>query len=168
MQNLDTPTPYEQFDTAHMHLRLEGLADQCEQAFASARNLVLPPQYRRVSQIIIAGMGGSGIGAALTQAIATPHSAMPINTWRDYDLPACAIGPQTLVIVSSKSGDTAEMLSAFDAAITRNCSVICLSTGGVLAERARRLGVPLLTFDFSCQSREAIGCLTIPLLSMLA
>jgi glucose/mannose-6-phosphate isomerase len=168
MYDLDDLSSYDAIDTAHMHLRLEGLPDQCAQSYAAGWSLALSESYRRVNHVLIAGMGGSGVGGSLMRALCAPVATHPITTWRSYGLPAYAGGAQTLVIVSSRSGDTEETLSAFEEAVQRGCAVIALATGGRLAQRARELQVPLLSFPFVDQSREAIGWLTLPLLAILA
>lgn len=167
MHDLDSRATYDTIDSAGMRYRLETLADQCEQAYNTAQQLTLPATFCEVRYVVITGMGGSAIGAELAQALASTTCSVPVSTWRNYGLPAYASGAQTLVIVSSKSGDTEETLSTFDTAVERGCSVFCLTTGGALAARAASHGIPLLQFDFSHQPREAIGWLCIPLLSVL-
>jgi glucose/mannose-6-phosphate isomerase len=106
---------------------------------------------------MIAGMGGSAIGADLLAAYAAPKSRIPIFVHRDYDLPAWANGPETLVIASSHSGNTEETLSAFDVALARNCRCMAIATGGALAQVARARGVSLCTFEHRGQPRAAVG-----------
>ncbi|HEY3343172.1 MAG TPA: bifunctional phosphoglucose/phosphomannose isomerase [Anaerolineae bacterium] len=168
MHDLDTLSSYDVVDKAHMHLRLEALPEQCAQSYAAGQQLALPAAYAQAQQVVIAGMGGSGVGASLVRVLCAPLSACPITTWRTYGLPAYAAGAHTLVIATSKSGDTEETLSAFDEAVQRGCAVIALATGGALAQRARDLQIPLLAFTFADQPREAIGWLTFPLLAILA
>lgn len=167
MYNLDDSASYEALDVSHMRLRLEALPDQCAQGYAAGQQLALPDSYAQVQQVVIAGMGGSGVGGSLIRALCAPLSARPITTWRTYGLPAYATGPHTLVIATSKSGDTEETQSAFDEAVRRGCAVIALATGGALAQRARDLDIPLVTFTSPHQTREAIGWLTFPLLAVL-
>jgi glucose/mannose-6-phosphate isomerase len=168
MYNLDDSASYEALDVSHMRLRLESLPDQCAQGYAAGQQLALPPEYAQVQQVVVAGMGGSGMGGSLMRALCAPLSARPITTWRTYGLPAYATGPQTLVIATSKSGDTEETSSAFDEAVRRGCKVIAFATGGVLAQRAREVHAPLVTFSSPHQTREAIGWLTFPMLAILA
>jgi glucose/mannose-6-phosphate isomerase len=168
MNDLDILSSYEAVDKARMRMRLEALPEQCAQSYAAGQQLDLPAGYAQVQQVVIAGMGGSGVGASLARVLCAPLAARPITTWRTYGLPAYANGAHTLVIATSKSGDTEETLSAFEEAVRRGCTVIALTTGGALAQRARELQIPLLAFTFVDQPREAIGWLTFPLLAILA
>src|SRR5207247_2194318 len=81
------------------------------------------------------GMGGSAAGGDLLAACAGDAVDVPILVHRGYGLPAVA-GPDGLVIACSYSGDTAEVLSAFDAALARRAPVVALTAGGALAQRA--------------------------------
>jgi glucose/mannose-6-phosphate isomerase len=107
--------------------------------------------------VVIAGMGGSAIGAALLASYCTPLAPIPVFVHRDYGLPLFARGPQTLVICSSHSGNTEETLDAFEAAREAGCRVIAVTTGGELAQRAKKNDVPLWVFDHSGQPRAAVG-----------
>jgi glucose/mannose-6-phosphate isomerase len=102
-------------------------------------------------------MGGSAIGADLLAAYAAPHSPIPIIVHRDYDLPALANGPETLVIASSHSGNTEETLSAFDAGQERNCRCMAIATGGKLAQAASEGNTILWKFEHHGQPRAAVG-----------
>ncbi len=102
-------------------------------------------------------MGGSAIGADLAVAYARGESPLPIEVNREYDLPAWAIGKNTLVIASSHSGNTEETISCFRQADARNCSILVVSTGGDLEIMAEKAGADHLKFTHSGQPRAAIG-----------
>ena len=102
-------------------------------------------------------MGGSAIGADLLKAYAAPLSSVSLEVHRDYDLPAWADGPDTLVIVSSHSGNTEETNSAMEAALKRGCSLLAISTGGNIAELAKKNDVNLWIFKHQGQPRAAVG-----------
>jgi glucose/mannose-6-phosphate isomerase len=170
MVDLDQRASYEHIDAAHMHERLATLPQQCHDAFMQAQSFActLPSEYAQVRQVVICAMGGSAIGAALALAVCQPHSHTPMTVWRNEGLPAYATGPETLVIASSKSGDTAETLDAYRTAQQRGCRIVALTTGGALAAQARADGAPLFTYTFEHTPREAIGWLTLPLCALLA
>jgi glucose/mannose-6-phosphate isomerase len=168
MNNLDTLSSFETVDAAQMRARLAALPQQCAEAYAAGRSLTLPASYRNANRIVIAGMGGPGIGAALAQALYAETARVPIAAWRDYGLPGFAQGPQTLVIASSTSGNTEEVLDAFGTAAQRGCAVIALAGGGALAQQARALDAPLVSYTFEHQPREAIGWHAFPLIALLA
>ena len=107
--------------------------------------------------MLIAGMGGSAIGADLLTAYASPLCPLPIVVQRNYYLPAWAKGAETLVVASSHSGNTEETLAVFEMAVKSNCRILALCTGGKLAEAAKALHTPLWTFEHHGQPRAAVG-----------
>jgi len=112
--DLDNLERFRQLDPQGMWQHIVGLPAQLAAAWELRHRLTFsagePPR-----QIVLAGMGGSAIGADLVAAYAVPRAPVPILVWRDYSLPAWARGPETLVVVSSHSGNTEEALSAYDA-----------------------------------------------------
>jgi glucose/mannose-6-phosphate isomerase len=107
--------------------------------------------------VVIAGMGGSAIGADLLSAYIAPLCKLPVIVHRDYGLPAWAHGPQTLVIASSHSGYTEETLDSFDAALKAGCRILAVCTGGELEQRAIAHNVPVWKFAHAGQPRAAVG-----------
>lgn len=154
--NLDDLDYFKKIDTLDMLSEIDNLPEQ----LASAYELGLQhrsPDWRDIRQLVIAGMGGSAIGADLLASYCAPLSPIPIYVHRDYGLPFFARGAETLVICSSHSGNTEETLDAFEAACKAGCRVIVVSTGGELAERAQRNNTPVWTFEHAGQPRAAVG-----------
>jgi glucose/mannose-6-phosphate isomerase len=154
--NLDDLDRFKQLDTQNMLAEIGGLPDQLANAFG--QGLALPlPDWKDVQRVIITGMGGSAIGADLLAAYVQPSCTIPVFVHRDYGLPAFAKGRETLVVVSSHSGNTEETLDAFESTLKNKCTVIAMCTGGGLAKRAKEKKVPLWTFDHKGQPRAAVG-----------
>ncbi|MEW6285257.1 MAG: bifunctional phosphoglucose/phosphomannose isomerase [Chloroflexota bacterium] len=154
--NLDDLAFFKQLDTLNMLGEIDNLPDQL--GFAYQLGLKHPlPEWKDIRQVIIAGMGGSAIGADLLAAYSASLAPIPVSVHRDYGLPLFARGEETLVICSSHSGNTEETLDAFEAARKAGCRVIAVCTGGELAKRARAAGVPVWTFDHAGQPRAAVG-----------
>ncbi len=106
--------------------------------------------------LIVAGMGGSAVGGRLARAGLGPRLTRPLALADDYALPGWA-GPQTLVLCSSYSGSTEETLACYDDAVERGAPRIVATTGGELAERARRDRVPVIPIPGGFQPRAAVG-----------
>lgn len=121
---------------------------------------------RRPPLVVVVGMGGSGASGDLLAACAAERLDVPILVHRGYGLPA-AVGPETLVIAASYSGDTAEVLSAVDVALERRCPLVVLTAGGELAGRARARGVPRVALPGGLMPRMALGYLFFPALAVL-
>lgn len=162
---LDDQAIYPQRDPAGMRERIRELPRQCLDAWALAERADLPRSHRQVHQVVILGMGGSAIGGALLGGLLAYECPLPILSVGGYDLPAW-VGPQTLVVGSSYSGDTEETLSAFDLAMRRGCRLVSLATGGRLAALAQQHGIPLLHFDYQSAPRAALGYSLILLLGL--
>jgi glucose/mannose-6-phosphate isomerase len=101
-------------------------------------------------------MGGSAVGARLAQAVLAPALTRPFAIADGYAVPAW-VGPQHLVLCSSYSGGTEETLAAYDDALERGAPRIVATTGGALAERARRDGAPVIPLPGGFQPRAAVG-----------
>ena len=147
---------FPKLDSQNMLAEMNGLPEQLLSAWKEAEALPLS-DFSGVKQVLIAGMGGSAIGASLLKAYAAPLSTVPIEVHRDYGLPAWADGPDTLVIASSHSGNTEETLSAMETALERGCSLLSISTGGKLAELAEKNGTDHWIFNHKGQPRAAVG-----------
>ena len=112
----------------------------------------------RPANVIIAGMGGSGIGGKLLAGLLLDESRLPVLMCQDYDLPATATR-QSLFIAVSHSGNTEETLSAFSAARKRGCRVVAITGGGRLARLASACGCPVVTLPTGMPPRAALGYL---------
>lgn len=154
--NLDDTIWFESVDKSNMLAEIDGLPDQLETAWKLGSQLELP-SFSGINQVLVAGMGGSAIGADLLAAYIEPLSRIPLFVQRDYTLPAWATGSQTLVIASSHSGNTEETLSVFEQALQAGCQILVISTGGKLAENASSAGIPVWKFDHTGQPRAAVG-----------
>jgi glucose/mannose-6-phosphate isomerase len=165
--NLDDLEHVKACDPQDMLSEIEDLPDQLERAWNLGLRLPLG-DISGVRQVVLAGMGGSAIGADLLAAYAAPMASVPFIVWRDYDLPAFALEPGTLVIACSHSGNTEETLSAFDMALEAGVPSIAVSTGGRLGERAREAGRPFWQFEHDGQPRAAVGYSFGLLLAMAA
>jgi glucose/mannose-6-phosphate isomerase len=154
--NLDDISSIKSNDPENMLSHILALPDQLESAWQLGFKPELP-SGDGIRQVLIAGMGGSAIGAELLAAYIQPFCRVPLSVHREYGLPAWAEGEHTLVIASSHSGNTEETLSAFSAARERDCRLMAVSTGGALKEQALAANAPLLQFEHHGQPRSAVG-----------
>lgn len=154
--NLDDLTVLRGLDRQNMIAQISNLPQQLSDAWEQGQAHPLPAM-EGLRNIVIAGVGGSGIGADLLAAYAAPRCLLPIHIHRDYDLPAWARGSETLVIASSHSGNTEETLTAYEQARARGCRTLVVSTGGKLAQMGQEQGEPVWRFDHHGQPRAAVG-----------
>ena len=90
---------------------------------------------REIINIIVAGMGGSALAADMAKVVLRDALHVPLEVVRGYQLPGYA-GPQTLVIVSSFSGNTEETVACLSAAIENGCEIAVITSGGKLKSLA--------------------------------
>ena len=154
--NLDDLSTFKRIDQSDMLGQITSLPDQLAAAWDHGQSLELP-EWTDIERVVIAGMGGSAIGADLLSSYIAPLCRIPVQVHRDYLLPGWAAGSQTLVICSSHSGNTEETLSAFQQAQENRSRCLVVSTGGKLAELAASSGLPLWQFEHDGQPRAAVG-----------
>jgi glucose/mannose-6-phosphate isomerase len=105
---------------------------------------------------IVCGMGGSAIGGDLGAAALGDRLSRPMFTVRGYELPPWSPAGAA-VLCSSYSGDTEETLACYDAAEALGAQRLVATTGGELAEAARRDGVPVIGLPAGLQPRAAVA-----------
>jgi glucose/mannose-6-phosphate isomerase len=111
--------------------------------------------------IVVAGMGGSAIGADLASAAIGLRAQAPITVVRGYELPRW-VGADTLVVCASYSGDTEETLHCFEQAGAAGAPRVVVTTGGKLAEAARAADdVPVIGLPSGMQPRAAVVYMTV-------
>jgi glucose/mannose-6-phosphate isomerase len=107
--------------------------------------------------VMICGMGGSAIGGDLAAAALGERRTLPLLTIRRYELPPWST-PEWTIVCSSYSGETEETLACMDAAGALGARRIVATTGGRLAEVARKDGVPVIGLPATIPApRAAVG-----------
>lgn len=105
-----------------------------------------------VANVVLAGMGGSALPGVLLSS--WPRVKVPFEIVRDYRIPPY-VGPQTLFISSSFSGNTEETLAALEAAEAAQAQIVVIAAGGRLADIATEKGYPLFKLPAGIQPRMA-------------
>lgn len=154
--NLNDTAAFQTLDSGQMLAHIDALPEQLLHAWELGLDAPLPA-WDNIRQVLIAGMGGSAIGGDLLAAYVAPFCPIPIYVHRDYGLPAWARGVDTLVIASSHSGNTEEVLDALQHGIQQGCRLLAISRGGALAGAAEAAGMPIWRFEHTGQPRAAVG-----------
>ncbi|MGH7356157.1 MAG: bifunctional phosphoglucose/phosphomannose isomerase [Candidatus Rokuibacteriota bacterium] len=137
---------------------------QCRRA--RALPVAPPPSGRRPRLVVLAGMGGSAASGDVLAACGLDRVDVPIVVHRDYGLPA-AVGRDALVIASSYSGETEEVLSATETAIARGVPVVAITSGGALAGLAAAHDLARVVLPAGLMPRMALGYLLLPAVAAL-
>ncbi len=144
-------------DKSNMYDVLKNFPSQVEEALNIAGSVKLnSSDTKGINNIIIAGMGGSAIGGDLIRSYTNYEIKYPVNIIRNYFLPKYA-SKETLVIISSYSGNTEETVSVYEEAISRGCKIICISSGGKVENLAYENKHILIKVPGGLQPRCAIG-----------
>jgi len=163
--DLDDPAAISSGDPGGMLGSVAALPQQCREGYRIGRSLssVAAPGVRTIA---VCGMGGSGIAGDVLRALAAERLGVPVEVVRSPTLPAWC-GPDTLLVASSYSGDTAETLACFDEAVRRGCPALAVTAGGALRARAEAAGVPAVLVPAGLMPRAAFGYLCLGLLGAL-
>jgi glucose/mannose-6-phosphate isomerase len=127
----------------------------------------LPARRRAAAQIVLCGLGGSAIGGDILRSYLAGELRIPFLVNRHYTLPGF-VGPSSLVIISSYSGNTEETNSAHREALRRGAQLLCITSGGKTSALARSRRSPLITIPGGSPPRAALGYSFFPLLIALS
>lgn len=122
------------------------LPEQLEAAWDEVRQIQVPQGYNNVSNIIFCGMGASIYGALVVKALFGSDFSYPIEMVSDYHLPKY-VNNNSLVVLTSYSGTTEEVLSCAHEAREKGAKMLILTKGGQLAEFAKQENVPSYIFN---------------------
>ena len=144
-----------------------GLSRQLAEGYAAARAALSDwsPPDGGPTGVVVCGMGGSAIGADVVGACLAALP-VPYKVVRGYALPGW-VGPRTLVIAASYSGDTEETLSCVDEAGARGVRPLCVASGGRLAACAAERSLPIVRVPGGLRPRAALGYLATPVAAAL-
>lgn len=118
-------------------------------------------------QYIVLGMGGSHLAADIAAAY---DPSLPILVHSDYGLPKLAPSRlrESLIIASSYSGNTEEVIDGVTQALKKKYSVAVLTVGGALRDIAARHHLPYVQMpDTGIQPRSALGLNMIGLFALM-
>jgi glucose/mannose-6-phosphate isomerase len=123
----------------------ENLVKQAETAWNEATALDLL-KIENITNIVFCGMGASMYGALVLKSILGRNLPYPIEIVSDYYLPDY-VGKNTLVVLTSYSGTTEEVLSCAEDAKSKEAQMVVITKGGPLAEFARDNNVSAYIFN---------------------
>jgi glucose/mannose-6-phosphate isomerase len=159
---LDDPAELARLDPGDMLGQVAGAGGQARVALRAAQAAPLVGPLPEV--VVVAGMGGSGIAGDVLCALAFGASGVPVLAVKGDRLPAF-VGPGTLLVAVSYSGNTAETASAVEQGLAAGARLVAVTSGGTLAELASSRGAPLVTIEGGRMPRAALWSLVVPVCS---
>lgn len=160
MNKLDNLPAIAKLDRQRVAESLAMFPEQLLSGWQTAIAVKLPPTYKKNSEIIFCGMGGSNLAPEMLRDIYGAEIAKPIILVRSYDLPSFA-SKNSLIVVASYSGNTEETLSCLGQAIKIKTKTIVIAGGGEMLAVARKHKLPAIKIDTklnpSGQPRYGLG-----------
>jgi glucose/mannose-6-phosphate isomerase len=139
---------------------------QMQEAIKIGENAKITPAKAPLQNVVITGLGGSGIGGSLISEIVSKTATIPILVNKDYFLPGF-VNENSLVIVSTYSGNTEETLSCFEQAIARKAKIVVITSGGKALEMAKQNGADWVVIPGGNPPRSCLGYSSIQLFYIL-
>ncbi len=150
-----------------MHKLIYDLPEQIKIAYEISTKNKIHIKKTDIKNIVVAGMGGSGIGGNIIKGLAFGNSRIPIIPVKDYTLPGF-VSKDTLFFAVSYSGNTEETLACFNSAKKIGCKIIAITSNGKLREECLKHNFDFIEIPAGLPSRVAVGYLFIPLLVILS
>ena len=110
---------------------INDFSNHLREAIEIANNTTLSPYTKEIRNILICGLGGSGIGGTIVSDIISSKVNIPIAATKDYSIPNF-VNEHTLVIANSYSGNTEETLYALEKCQARGAEIAVITSGGKL------------------------------------
>lgn len=141
--------------------------EECERAYRIGTSLKAPSNLKDFENIVFCGLGGSAIGADILRVYLQKKISQPILVNRNYTIPYF-VGRNSLVFVSSYSGNTEETISSFEEAFKKGAKIVAVSSGGRLKEMAKNSKIFHIEIPSGFPPRSAIMYMIIPILIFLS
>ena len=135
---------------------VQNFPQHLKEAIQIGEKAVMTKSSKPIQNIVITGLGGSGIGGTIVSEVVSANCSVPIVVNKDYFMPAF-VNENTLVIVSSYSGNTEETLQAMNEAIAKKAKVVCVTSGGQVEEIAKREKFDLILIPGGMPPRACLG-----------
>lgn len=129
---------------------------QLHEAIIIGQNYRFTSEVKSFSNVVLTGLGGSGIGGSIVQNFVADKLKVPFLVNKDYFLPAF-VNKNTLVIVSSYSGNTEETVEAMQQAIKAKATVVCITSGGKIKEIANKKKFDCILLPAGMPPRSCLG-----------
>jgi glucose/mannose-6-phosphate isomerase len=123
-----------------MYNLIESFPKQLKEALEIGRKATLKAPGGPYGNVVVTGLGGSGIGGRIAAQLVQKEAKCPIEVYNNYYLPGY-VNHKSLVIACSYSGNTEETLAAMDQALAKGARVCVVTSGGTMLEIAQKKGL---------------------------
>ena len=131
---------------------------QLLQSWEESQRVSLPEDYSQVKNIVVCGMGGSRFPALIIKELFKEEITVPYLINDDYNLPAF-VDENSLVILSSYSGTTEEVIECGKKALEKKAKLLGISAGGTVADFLKQNSFPYYSFNpvYNSSGQPRIG-----------
>lgn len=142
---LDRPETYGAVDQDGMLGYISGMPERLRAIWQQVRFPDLPDKHTDIFSFIVLGIGGAALSGDLLRGLVAHTAQIPVVVARGYDLPAF-VGPDSIAVAVSHSGNTEETLTLFEEAIDRGVKPVIVTSGGTLEGLATVHRAPLVRY----------------------
>lgn len=146
MRSLDDIAAMNKLDPSGVLASTGMFADQCEDAWKASRAVAFPDAYKNVDNVVVCGMGGSRFTPKTIKELYRDRITKPYEIVEDYTLPSY-VNEKTLVVLSSFSGTTEEVMSCGKEAIAKGAKLTGVVAGGPIGAMLTEKKLPAYIFD---------------------
>lgn len=140
--------------------------EQLEKALQIGQSYSFTAAPALPANVVLTGLGGSGIGGSMVQNYVFDKLKVPYLVNKDYFLPAF-VNESTLVVVCSYSGNTEETIAAMEQAMTAGAKIVCITSGGKIAELAKSNQIDCILLPGGMPPRSCVGYSLVQILFIL-
>ena len=123
-----------------MQQLIDAFPRQLKEALEIGRKATLKAPGGPYSNVVVTGLGGSGIGGKIAAQLVHKEAKCPIEVYHNYYLPGY-VDHKSLVIACSYSGNTEETIAAMEQALAKGARVCVVTSGGIMLEMAKAKGL---------------------------
>lgn len=152
---------------ADMNTLIAEFPDNITEALEIASNAKISTPKHEIRNVLICGMGGSGIGGRLVAKWVEDELSVPVTFAQDYGIPGY-VSKHTLLIGSSYSGNTEETLSSIHQALEKGAQLIGITSGGKLLELCEENNYDVIVVPGGNPPRSALAYSLVQLLHIFA
>ncbi|MDH3269070.1 MAG: bifunctional phosphoglucose/phosphomannose isomerase [Ignavibacteria bacterium] len=147
--------------------QFEVLKNTYQQVISAWNNKIdLSTLKKNYTSFVYCGLGGSAISGDLLLDYLSDELKLPFRVVRGYNIPSFT-NKDTLVIISSYSGNTEETIFCFQQALKIKCGIIAITSGGKIREEANKHKIPVIKIESGFQPRYALGLSFFSLLKLI-
>lgn len=147
MIDLTNKDEIKKIDPQDTYTSTELLPKQLAEAWKEVNAIPFPEDmFEDTRNIVFCGMGASIYGALVFRSLVGQTLPCPVEVVSDYHLPQF-VNKDTLVVLTSYSGTTEEVLSCAEEAKAMGARMLVLTRGGPLADFAKENNLARYIFD---------------------